>query len=127
MLETISAAASAASLVLPGFDDEAAHFGDADIAATIARYRGLGAIDVVVKDGARGTTLATADGDVHVPAHPAGVIIDTTAAGDSFNGGYLASIAAGETHALAAHFASLLASAVIGHPGALIPRRTLGI
>lgn len=127
MLETISRAAGAASIVLPGFDDEAAHFGDGSIADTIARYRTLGAGDIVLKDGAQGTTLAIGAGRTHVPAHPAAAVVDTTSAGDSFNGGYLMRIAAGDDPETAARFASRLASAVIGHPGALIARDMLGL
>jgi 2-dehydro-3-deoxygluconokinase len=127
MLATISDAAGTASIVLPGFDDEATHFGDGSIAETIERYRRLGAGDVVLKDGARGTTLAIGDEQFHVPAHPSGEVIDTTSAGDSFNGGYLMRLAAGNDPEAAARFASRLASAVIGHPGALISRETLGL
>lgn len=127
MLETISEATGTASIVLPGFDDEAAHFGDGSIEETIARYRRLGAGDVVLKDGARGATLAIGDSQLHVPAHPPREIVDTTSAGDSFNGGYLMRVAAGDDPETAARFASRLASAVIGHPGALISRETLGL
>lgn len=127
MLATISEASCTASIVLPGFDDEAVHFGDGSITETIDRYRRLGAGDVVLKDGAQGTTLAIGDTRVHVPAYPAASVVDTTSAGDSFNGGYLMRLAAGDTPEAAARFASRLASAVIGHPGALITRETLGI
>ncbi|MCB1446907.1 MAG: sugar kinase [Rhizobiaceae bacterium] len=127
MRAAISAAAGAASLVLPGFDDEAAHFGDRSVQHTIERYRDLGADDVVVKDGAKGATLAIGDDMIHIPAQRAEAVVDTTSAGDSFNGGYLAMRAAGEDAQSAARFAARLASAVIGHPGALIPRATLGL
>lgn len=125
MLATISEASGTASIVLPGFDDEAAHFGDGSIVETITRYRRLGAGDVVLKDGARGTTLAIGDTQIHTPAYPTAAVVDTTSAGDSFNGGYLMRLAAGDTPEAAARFASRLASAVIGHPGALISRETL--
>jgi 2-dehydro-3-deoxygluconokinase len=127
MLETISRGASAATIVMPGFDDEAAHFGDASIDVTIDRYRGLGAETVIVKDGARGATIATPESHVQVPAFPPREIIDTTSAGDSFNGGYLARIAAGDPPAVAASFAARVASSVIGHPGALLSREVLGL
>jgi 2-dehydro-3-deoxygluconokinase len=127
MLAVISEAAGTASFVLPGFDDEAVHFGDSSIADTVARYRRLGAVDVVVKDGANGATLAIGGETIHVPAHPSSEIVDTTSAGDSFNGGYLMRLAAGSNAVEAARFASRLASAVIGHPGALITAETLGI
>jgi 2-dehydro-3-deoxygluconokinase len=127
MLATISKAAGAASLVLPGFDDEAAHFGDRSVEDTIARYRTLGAGDVVVKDGAKGATLAIGAETFHIPVHPATEVVDTTSAGDSFNGGYLIRLAAGDDPRTAASFAARLASAVIAHPGALITRQALGL
>jgi len=127
MLSSISDGASAASIVLPGFDDEAAHFGDRAVEDTINRYRALGAATVIVKDGAKGVTLSVSGGQVHVPAHPPAAIVDTTSAGDSFNGAYLARLAAGDEPVDAAAFAARVASAVIGHPGALIARETLEI
>jgi 2-dehydro-3-deoxygluconokinase len=58
MCSAISAGARAANLVMPSFDDETAHFGDRSIAETIARYRGLGAEQVVAKNGAEGIPLS---------------------------------------------------------------------
>jgi 2-dehydro-3-deoxygluconokinase len=127
MLAVISEAAGTASIVLPGFDDEAAHFGDGSVSATIARYLDLGADSVVVKDGENGTTIASGAERTHVPSYPAAKIVDTTSAGDSFNGGYLMRLAAGDDPKSAALFASRVASAVIGHPGALISRQALGV
>jgi 2-dehydro-3-deoxygluconokinase len=42
MLEAITEAARVSTLLLPSFDDEATHFGDADVEATVERYRSLG-------------------------------------------------------------------------------------
>jgi 2-dehydro-3-deoxygluconokinase len=112
---------------MPGFDDEAAHFGDASVAVTAERYRALGAASVVVKDGAKGATIATDGGLIHVPAVAAIDVVDTTSAGDSFNGAYLARLAAGDGPEAAAAFAARVAGAVIGHPGALIARENLGL
>ncbi|MGO7741219.1 PfkB family carbohydrate kinase, partial [Rhizobium johnstonii] len=54
MHTTISEGARSSVLVIPSFDDEAAHFGDDSIEATIHRYRSLGAVHIVVKNGAEG-------------------------------------------------------------------------
>jgi 2-dehydro-3-deoxygluconokinase len=126
MLETISAGARASRLVMPSFDDEAAHFGDADIAATIARYRGLGVENLVVKDGAKGVTLSFGDDKAEfVPSAKVDKIVDTTSAGDSFNGAFLARYAAGGDPVAAARFAAKTAAAVIQHHGALVARDKL--
>ena len=126
MLETISAGARAASLVMPSFDDEASHFGDSDVAATITRYRGLGVENIVVKDGPNGVTLRFGDAaETFVPAVKIGKVVDTTSAGDSFNGAFLARYVAGRDPVAAAAFAATIASGVIGHHGALVAMEKL--
>jgi 2-dehydro-3-deoxygluconokinase len=120
MLEVISAGARAATIVLPSFDDETAHFGDANVAATIDRYQGLGADTVVVKNGAQGATIAEGGQTIFVPAVPPENVVDTTSAGDSFNGGFLARLLTGATAAEAAAHGAAVASVVIAHHGALI-------
>jgi 2-dehydro-3-deoxygluconokinase len=126
MLDTISAGARAASLVMPSFDDEHAHFGDADIAATIARYRGLGVENIVVKDGPKGMTLSFGDAPPQfVPSAKVEKIVDTTSAGDSFNGAFLARFAVDGDAIAAAEFAAKTAAAVIQHHGALVAKDKL--
>ncbi|OJF95517.1 sugar kinase [Pararhizobium antarcticum] len=126
MLETIRAGARAATLVMPSFDDEATHFGDIDIAQTIARYRALGVDDIVVKDGPNGITLDFKDTQqTFVPAALVENVVDTTSAGDSFNGAFLAHSVVHGNPADAAAFAAKIAAGVIGHHGALVAREKL--
>ncbi len=126
MLETISAGARASSLVMPSFDDEATHFGDSDIAATIARYRGLSVDKIVVKDGPSGVTLSFDGGaSQFVASAKADKIVDTTSAGDSFNGAFLARYAVDGDPVAAAGFAAATAASVIQHHGALVARNKL--
>lgn len=125
MRATLEAGARAATMVLPSYDDEAAHFGDASVAATIDRYHALGVEEIAVKDGANGVTLQFGVERLHVPAAPVSRVVDTTSAGDSFNGSFLARLAAGDTPADAAAFAAGVAAAVIGHHGALVAREKL--
>lgn len=122
MRRAISDGAAVSSVVMPSFEDETTHFGDASVDATIARYAGLGVDKLVVKDGAAGITLSF-DGDrSFVAAAKAAKIVDTTGAGDSFNGAFLANYLQTGDQLAAARFAAEVAAAVIGHHGALLER-----
>ncbi len=120
MLKSISNGARAATLVLPSFDDETTHFGDASIEATIARYHSLGVEGVVVKNGEHGAVLSFPGTSSFSPAITASKVIDTTSAGDSFNGGFLSRLVQGASPEEAAAYGAAVASVVIGHHGALI-------
>jgi 2-dehydro-3-deoxygluconokinase len=60
--------------------------------------------------------------DALVEAEPVAKVVDTTAAGDSFAAAYLASRIAGASPRDAARAGHALAGAVVGHPGAIMPR-----
>ncbi len=125
MRQSIMDGAKVSTIALPGLDDEKAHFGDEDGAATIARYRSAGVRDVVLKDGADGVTLSLDGATSHVEAEKIDTVVDTTSAGDSFNGAYLARILMGDQPAEAARFAARLAARVISHPGAIVEKSLL--
>lgn len=103
-------------------DDEAALWGDTDAEATHTRLVGSGIPEVVVKCGPEGALVAPGR-LVATEANPRPV--DTTAAGDSFNAGYLAARLSGRAPDLAAQAGNRLAGRVIAHPGALIPRTAM--
>ncbi|MGD9477609.1 sugar kinase [Shinella sp. G-2] len=125
MRAAITEGARAATLVMPSLDDEVTHFGDAGLDETVARYRALGVDGLVVKDGAEGATLVFAENRDHVPSARVEKIVDTTSAGDSFNGGFLARLATGASPTQAARFAADVAAAVIQHHGALVAKDKL--
>ncbi|TBB12631.1 sugar kinase [Rhizobium ruizarguesonis] len=127
MHTTISEGARSSVVVMPSFDDEAAHFGDDSIEATIHRYRALSAVDIVVKNGADGVTLNFAGEQTFVPAEKVKKVVDTTSAGDSFNGAFLARyLEAGDAPA-AARFAAKVAARVVSEHGALVVKEKLGL
>ena len=113
--------AALADILLPTFDDEATAFGDADPAATAARLTGWGCGEVVVKDGAQETLLAL-DGQTSRHLPPQGLRpVDTTGAGDGFNGGYLAARLAGHDPVAAVRMAQAVAARVVMQRGGLVP------
>ena len=122
MRQVVEAAAGASSIALPSFDDEAATFGDADPEATAARYAARGCPHVVVKNGPR-PVLTRIDGALHVHALPAPVerVVDSTAAGDSFNAAYLAAFMDSRDPAQAVAVGQPRAARTICGPGALVP------
>jgi 2-dehydro-3-deoxygluconokinase len=112
-------------LALPTLEDEQMLFGDADAQACLARLKDFGIGEIVIKRGAVGC-LIDAEGDTFdVAPHQALQPVDTTAAGDSFNAGYLAARINGATAREAAVAGHRLAGAVIMAPGAVIPREAM--
>ncbi|BFM09310.1 sugar kinase [Halioxenophilus aromaticivorans] len=111
---------SAASIALPTYDDEAQLFGDTSPAQTAQRLANLGVAEVIVKHGAQGVLVQQPDNEQWVPTQPVAKMIDSTAAGDSFNAGFLAARARGLAPAKAAEYGHRLAGTVIQHPGAII-------
>lgn len=95
---------------------------EACVAAEALRARG--ALNVIVKLGALGCLVSTANDARHVPAVPSDVV-DTTAAGDTFNGALAVSLQEGRELVDAARFAVCAASLAVRRRGAIasIPAR----
>lgn len=104
----------------PSADDEIALFGDADAEAVRTRIEGYGVPTGAVKCGEAGPLPLGARFDATYPA--ATSVVDTTAAGDSFDGGYLGAYLSGSDQAAALRAGHALAAQVIGVRGAILPR-----
>jgi 2-dehydro-3-deoxygluconokinase len=113
---------SVSSIVFATFDDEVAMHGCSSVPDAAARLARLGVPEVVVKTGPDGAHILTGGRAEHVPASPVDHIVDTTAAGDAFAGGYLAARVSGQPATEAGRIAAAVAATVISHPGAIIPR-----
>jgi 2-dehydro-3-deoxygluconokinase len=120
----VTAAWAITDIALPSVDDEMALFGDVSEAACLARISavcpGVGAL----KRGPTGPVPINAAAAPRVFA-PAAWPIDTTAAGDSFNGGFLAACLAGRGIGAAMQAGHDCAAAVVQHRGAIIPRSAM--
>ena len=87
-------------------------------AATAQAFLERGVSGIVLKQGARGAYLATADGlrTAIAPFHVTPV--DTTAAGDAFNGAFATALMLGRSPAESARFASAAAALSVTRAGA---------
>jgi 2-dehydro-3-deoxygluconokinase len=121
MRRALTEGAAHADIILPSFDDEAQHFGDATPEATARRYAAAGAELVVVKDGPNPVVSLQAEGlDTHPLPAPAATPVDSTAAGDSFNAAFLSAWLQDKPLAQAVSAGAALAAKVIAAPGALV-------
>ncbi|MEX0311401.1 MAG: sugar kinase [Tateyamaria sp.] len=121
-IETARAAIGAmwamTDIALPSVDDEMALTGDGENEVA-ERFLALGCSGAL-KRGAQGPLCLKTGAVGTYPA--ADRVVDTTAAGDSFNGGYLAAFLTGASQDAALRAGHDLASEVIGHRGAILPR-----
>lgn len=116
---------AATTLALPSFDDEERLYPGLSPSQVIDRISGLGPEEVVLKNGARGPMIRFDGASVQTAMAEAERVADTSGAGDSFNAGYLAARLAGAQPLQAAVAGHRLASAVIAHHGAVIPREAM--
>ncbi len=120
----ISRAWSLADIALPSLDDEMALFGENSQQQVLARFAGICPGIGALKRGAAGPLPLGAQGlqgryaSIEKP-------LDTTAAGDSFNGAFLAAHLRGKPLADAMQDGHAYASCVVMHPGAIIPADVL--
>ncbi len=114
-----------ADIALPGLEDEQALFGDADAAEVRARIKAAGCRTGALKCGAQGPlSLGEDPGEVRFAR--AGKVVDSTAAGDSFNAGYLAALLSGHSQRDSLLAGHELALRVLGVRGAILPRASVG-
>jgi 2-dehydro-3-deoxygluconokinase len=109
-------------IALPTYDDEALLWGDPSPDATIERLQAFGIAEIAIKNGPNSALIAAGGHREFVPVPDVVVPVDTTAAGDSFNAGYMAARLADENPGDAAIAGHRLASEVIRHRGAIMPR-----
>ncbi len=108
-------------LALLTIDDEQQLWADSDADACLARLQKYDIAEVVIKDGSNGCYYTHNNQTHHHPTEPVKQVVDTTAAGDSFNAGYLAGWLLQRDHATCANWGNKLAGQVIQAKGAIVP------
>ena len=111
-------------LLLPSFPADAALLdGPPGSAPEAARAFAALGVTVALKDGPHGAWLCGPHADPqHVPAPPVPDVLDTTGAGDAWNGAFLHALTHARTPEQAARTAHACAAHTIRHRGALPPR-----
>jgi 2-dehydro-3-deoxygluconokinase len=114
-------------MALITLEDNAALYG-LDEESALAHAYSLPCDEVVVKRGADPTLVRIRGMEpIVVPTFHVSKVVDTTGAGDSFAGGYLAARLAGQAPEIAARYGNKLASIVVQYPGAIIPREAMPV
>lgn len=119
---TIQAFLKYVDIALPTFGDDQLVFGDATPEACVQRLFENGVSEIVVKCGAEPALVARLNQQQKVPSCLVDKIIDTTAAGDSFNSAYFAARLLGFDPFKSCLYGHELAAKVITQVGALIPQ-----
>jgi ribokinase len=81
-------------------------------------FLGLGVGNVIITLGAQGVFVKNATTRAQIPAFDAGAVIDTTGAGDAFNGGFAVALAEGNDILQAARFGCAVAGLSVTRLGA---------
>lgn len=116
-----------ADLALITLEDNAALYG-LDEESALSHAYSLAPDEVVVKRGADPTLIRIRGMEpIMVPTFRVSKVVDTTGAGDSFAGGYLAARLSGQAPEVAARYGNKLASIVVQYPGAIIPREVMPV
>lgn len=109
-------------IMLPTNDENKELYGDYTDEHTIERLSKNKIPEIVLKRGGEGCKIHYEGESFDVPAERNVKVVDTTAAGDSFNAGYLYGRIKGKLPEEAALLGHKLASKVIGQRGAIIDR-----
>ena len=109
------------TLMLTSFSDEEILWGDALAETTLTRLLEAGVKIPVVKDAASGAMFHDGHGARRVAPPPVPRVVDTTAAGDAFNAGFIAAWLSGRGVEECCRLGNQVAGAVVQYPGAIIP------
>lgn len=88
---------------------------EARTAAEVLLKKGVGT--AVITLGEQGVLLHSADISEHIPAINAGAVVETTGAGDAFNGGFATALARGQSSLEAARFGCAVAGISVTRRG----------
>lgn len=117
----VNAAIAVCDILLPSQEDLAYLLGVESTARQLELLHTIGVKEIALTLGAKGCVVTDASGWLEIASPAVERVVDTSGAGDSFNGVYLAARLRGDAPAQAAEAALLVASRVVTHAGAIVP------
>ena len=120
MTHAVMQAAAVSDIVLPSYDDETHWFGDHSPEVTVQRYLAAQVGCCIVKNGSGHITAVDSSHQISCEPIRGVKLVDSTAAGDSFNAGFIAARLQGAELRDAVQAGSSLAAQVIAKVGALV-------
>ncbi|WP_027330187.1 sugar kinase [Marinimicrobium agarilyticum] len=122
-LEVYAWAFSLCDIALPGIEDMVQLYGTETPDEVFGLLKNYDIGTTIIKNGAQPIWYATSEETGQVAVTPCPNVVDTTAAGDSFNAAFLAARLSGDSLTASIEAGSALASKVIQHRGAILPRQ----
>lgn len=115
------AAAKLADILLPSADDAEFLLGTVNPHEQLNAFRELGVEQVALTLGAAGCLILDQGSVTRLDNPHTPTVVDTSGAGDAFNGAYLAATLRGATPVAAAIEGLMLGARVVSHAGAVVP------
>lgn len=116
-------AMSLSHLLFAGVEDFSLLYPQASLAEIKLNLTAYGLDELILKNGAKDIAVSGLGFKASFPVRPVAQVVDTTSAGDSFNGAYLGARVSGMLIPQAVNLAASCAALVIQHPGAIIDQQ----
>lgn len=110
-------------IVLPGVEDFALLYQIDSFAGVSSFFQHYDVAELIIKDGPKGVMVVNKDESQLFQIEAVDNVVDTTSAGDSFNGAFLGARLAGLDYQSAVNVAAKTAGFVIQHPGAIVDKK----
>ena len=120
--EAFEIAYSLSDVVLPGVDDHKNLYHHESAAEVASHLEAKGIGEIIIKNGDLEVLISVDGKRTQIGITPVTEVVDTTSAGDAFNGGYLSARQSGKSVKDAVTYAASVAGCVIQHKGAIVPK-----
>ncbi len=113
---------SLSDVVLPGVDDHKNLYNHKSAAEIASHLEAKGIGEIIIKNGDLEVLISVEGRRTQIDIIPVTEVVDTTSAGDAFNGGYLSARQSGKSVTSSVIYAANVAGCVIQHKGAIVPK-----